>query len=104
MLTGENKPNKKHNQVVDAQGGKGLDQRKNIAFMGTLVSSGNGIGIVVGTSERTEFGQVFLMMKDIDEKRTPLQLKMDDLGKKLTMISFVIIGFIMLVGKIFFSS
>ena len=67
--------------------------------MGTLVRFGNGYGIVVGTAERTEFGKMFKMMKDIEEKKTPLQVKMDELGKQLTILSFFIIGFIMLIGK-----
>jgi len=66
--------------------------------MGTLVVTGNGVGVVVGTGKNTEFGKVFMMMKEIDEKKTPLQMKMDDLGKKLSTMSFVIIGFIFLIG------
>ena len=66
--------------------------------MGTLSVSGNGVGIVVATGEKTEFGQVFLMMKEIEDKKTPLQVKMDDLGKKLSIMSFGIIGLIFVIG------
>lgn len=75
-----------------------INERENIAFMGTLVKSGYGRGIVVGTGRHTEFGSIFSMVDEVTEKRTPLQLSMDDLAQKLSMISFVIIGFICLVG------
>ncbi|KIR59640.1 calcium-transporting P-type ATPase, PMR1-type [Cryptococcus bacillisporus CA1873] len=71
-----------------------------MAFMGTLVRSGNGSGIVVGTGKDTEFGVIFSMMQDVEEKRTPLQLDMDDLAKQLSIFSFIVIGFIVLIGVI----
>ena len=42
-----------------------LAERKNIAFMGTLVAHGHGMGIVVGIAKDTEFGAVFKMMKEV---------------------------------------
>lgn len=47
---------------------------------------------------KTEFGKTFEDMKDVETRRTPLQLKMDELGKQLSILSFVIIGVIALVG------
>lgn len=61
---------------------------------------GNGSGIVVGTGKDTEFGVIFSMMQDVEEKRTPLQLDMDDLAKQLSIFSFIVIGFIVLIGVI----
>jgi len=57
-------------------------------LMGTLVKSGNGAGIVVGTGPQTEFGVVFGIMQEVEERKTPLQLSMDELAKKLSAISF----------------
>lgn len=51
-----------------------IADRDNIAYMGTLVRNGNGRGLVVGTGEHTEFGVVFHMMQDTDERKTPLQV------------------------------
>lgn len=59
---------------------------------------GHGSGIVVGTGQDTEFGVIFSMMQDVEEKRTPLQLSMDDLAKRLSMFSFGVIGLIFLLG------
>ncbi|EIN06438.1 Ca-transporting ATPase [Punctularia strigosozonata HHB-11173 SS5] len=75
-----------------------LAERSCIAYMGTLVRNGRGSGIVIATGTETEFGVIFSMMQDVEEKRTPLQLSMDELAKKLSMISFGVIGVICLIG------
>lgn len=76
---------------------------------------GRGSGIVIATGEDTEFGVIFSVMQQVcrftllvnvisnlsfqvEEKRTPLQLSMDELAKKLSLLSFGIIGVICLIG------
>lgn len=49
---------------------------------------------------KTEFGKTFEDMKEVESPRTPLQMKMDELGKQLSFLSFGIIGIIALVGVI----
>jgi Ca2+-transporting ATPase len=75
-----------------------LNDQKNIAFMGTLVRSGYGQGVVVGTGGNTEFGAISASLNEIESPRTPLQLSMDRLGKELSYMSFGVIAFIGLVG------
>src|SRR5947207_2155019 len=75
-----------------------LNDQRNIAFMGTLVRSGHGQGIVIATGGQTEFGAISLSLQEIESPRTPLQLSMDHLGKQLSYMSFVVIGVIVLVG------
>lgn len=75
-----------------------LNDQTNIAFMGTLVRSGYGQGLVVATGGKTEFGTVSASLQEIESPRTPLQVSMDKLGKDLSYMSFAVIGFIMLVG------
>lgn len=75
-----------------------LNDQHNIAFMGTLVRSGHGEGIVIATGSKTEFGTISLSLQGIEAPRTPLQLSMDQLGKQLSYISFAIIGLIVLLG------
>ncbi|GAA6059372.1 hypothetical protein JCM10212_003270 [Sporobolomyces blumeae] len=103
-LTGETKPVKKQTEaILDAGlgvGGLPISERSNVAFMGTLVRNGRGEGIVVGTGVQSEFGVVFSMMQDVEEKKTPLQVSMDELAKRLSAISFGVIGFICLIGVI----
>lgn len=72
----------------------------NLAFMGTLVQSGHGKGIVVGTGDRTQFGLVFKMMQSEEAPKSPLQVNMDELGKHLSVYSLCIIGVIVIIGWI----
>ncbi len=74
--------------------------KRNIAFMGTLVCGGHGRGVVINTGDRSHFGKLFRLMQSEEAPKTPLQNSMDTLGKQLSLWSFVIIGFIMLVGVI----
>ncbi|KAG8952440.1 High affinity Ca2+/Mn2+ P-type ATPase-like protein [Tulasnella sp. 424] len=105
-LTGETRPARKDTEPVPGNGDVmglasvpvGPSERTCIAFMGTLVRSGRGSGVVVGTGKDTEFGIIFEMMQDVSEKRTPLQLSMDELAKQLSILSFGIIGVICLIG------
>jgi Ca2+-transporting ATPase len=75
-----------------------LNDQKNIAFMGTLVRSGYGQGLVIGTGGNTEFGAISASLQEIESPRTPLQLSMDALGKELSYMSFGVIAFIILLG------
>ncbi|KAL1955371.1 hypothetical protein VTO42DRAFT_8653 [Malbranchea cinnamomea] len=75
-----------------------LSEQHNIAFMGTLVRSGHGQGIVIATGPRTEFGSISASLREIESPRTPLQLSMDRLGQELTYVSFVVIGLIVVIG------
>ncbi|KAL8692537.1 MAG: hypothetical protein Q9218_002458 [Villophora microphyllina] len=75
-----------------------LNEQTNIAFMGTLVRSGHGQGLVIGTGARTEFGAISASLQEIDSPRTPLQLSMDRLGQELSYVSFAVIGLIVVVG------
>ncbi|KAF6813911.1 calcium-transporting atpase type 2c member 1 [Colletotrichum sojae] len=70
----------------------------NIAWMGTLVRSGHGQGVVFATGGNTHFGTIATSVSGTESPRSPLQLSMDDLGSQLSKVSFVIIGLISLVG------
>ncbi|KAG8769608.1 High affinity Ca2+/Mn2+ P-type ATPase-like protein, partial [Serendipita sp. 405] len=96
-LTGETVPSTK-SATPCPPGQVPLAERFSIAFMGTLVRNGHGSGIVIATGSQTEFGVIFSMMQDVEEKRTPLQLSMDELAQKLSFISFGIIGVICFIG------
>ena len=75
-----------------------LNEQTNIAFMGTLVRSGHGQGLVIGTGANTEFGGISASLQEIESPRTPLQLSMDRLGQELSYMSFGVITLIVLVG------
>ncbi|TRY56928.1 hypothetical protein DNTS_020345 [Danionella cerebrum] len=97
-LTGETTPCTKTSSPQPAASNGDITSRSNIAFMGTLVRCGKAKGIVIGTGENSEFGEVFKMMQAEEAPKTPLQKSMDLLGKQLSLYSFGIIGVIMIVG------
>ncbi|KAJ3122331.1 High affinity Ca2+/Mn2+ P-type ATPase-like protein [Physocladia obscura] len=97
-LTGETRPRRKNFNAIQLTVAPALADRENIAFMGTLMRSGNCSGVVIGTGKNTEFGNVFTMMKEVETRKTPLQLSMDELGKQLSFASFILIFVIVLIG------
>lgn len=74
------------------------DDASNVVYMGTLVTSGYGQGIVFATGGHTQFGTIATSVSSTESPRSPLQLSMDDLGSQLSKASFVVIGLISIVG------
>lgn len=66
--------------------------------MGTMVRNGHGTALVYSTGSRTDIGSVLKSLTDIEKPKTPLQIKMDELGKWLTGASFCVIVVIGLLG------
>lgn len=98
-LTGEPDPREKFiDAIPNLKDDSNISERTNMGFMGTLVCSGNATCIVVATALQTEFGKTFQEMKDVEARRTPLQVKMDELGQKLSIFSIGIIVCIGLLG------
>ncbi|XP_054856214.1 calcium-transporting ATPase type 2C member 2 [Eublepharis macularius] len=95
-FTGEAEPCSKNNCIISEAGD--LTTLGNVAFMGTLIRYGKAKGVVIGTGENSQFGEVFKMMQEEETPKTPLQKNMDKLGKQLTLVSFGIIGLLMLIG------
>jgi Ca2+-transporting ATPase len=89
LLTGESLPVKKR---VEQLGVKTLPlaERKNMAFMGTIVTRGRGKGYVVSTGMKTEMGRIAELIQAVESEKTPLQIKLKDLAKKLTYIVIII--------------
>lgn len=88
ILTGESKPSKKNPHILD-NAGASIEEKKNVVFMGTLVMSGRGKAVVVAIGDDTELGKISQMIQNTESQKTPLQQKMDELGKHLSIISFV---------------
>jgi magnesium-transporting ATPase (P-type) len=76
-------------------------ERRNVAYMGSLIRSGRGRGVVVATGMNTELGKVVALLGAAEDRKSPLQVKMDELAKRLSLVSFVIIGFIFVVGLLY---
>ena len=102
-LTGEADPRTKTQKAlveIKSDSDANISDRLNMIFMGTLICTGNGLAVVTYIASQTEFGKTFEEMKGIENKRTPLQEKMDDLGKQLSFFSLILIGLIGLIGII----
>ncbi|VDO42242.1 unnamed protein product [Haemonchus placei] len=98
-LTGETEPKHKETGAIEAYDSGGhVDHMMNIAFMGTLVCSGRGRGLVISTATNSQFGEVFRMMQGEESPKTPLQNSMDQLGKQLSFYSFGVIALIFVIG------
>ena len=98
-LTGESLPvQKKAATVLDKN--IPLGDRKNTAFMGTVVSYGRGRGVVTSTGMRTQLGLIATMLQNVDTEETPLQKRLDELGKTLSIISLILVGIIFVVAVI----
>jgi len=98
-LTGESVPVEKAAAVVlDKE--LPLGDRKNSAFMSTLVTYGRGKGIVTGTGMHTQIGLIADMLQSYEEEPTPLQNKLDQLAKMLGVGCLTICGIIFVWGLI----
>lgn len=96
-LTGESTPvEKKSSLKLDDQ--TGVADRKNCAFLGTLVTYGRGAGVVTGTGMNTEIGKIADMLSETPDEPTPLQKKLSSLGKLLGILCLAVCFVIAIMG------
>jgi Ca2+-transporting ATPase len=96
-LTGESVPVQKDSEITLAEDSS-LGDRKNSAFMGTLVSYGRGRALVVETGMNTQIGRIAEMLSAVEDEETPLQRRLDQLGKSLGWAALSISGLVFLLG------
>ncbi|HHP7232953.1 MAG TPA: cation-translocating P-type ATPase, partial [Xenococcaceae cyanobacterium] len=97
-LTGESVPVSKTIEALEAD--LALADRKNIAFKGTAITRGTGAGVVVATGMDTELGHISSMTAEAEEEITPLEKRLDQLGKRLIWITIAIAFLVAVVGVI----
>ena len=86
-LTGESVPSKKDASIVLGDSETPLGDRVNLAFMSTLVTYGRGVGVVVHSGMKTEVGKIADIIDKEVESQTPLERRLDELGKMLGKIA-----------------
>jgi P-type Ca2+ transporter type 2C len=96
-LTGESQPAQK-NAAMKLEKNIPLGDRKNTAFMGTMVTYGRGRGVIIGTGMRSQLGLIAKMLEGVDQEETPLQRRLDQLGKTLGIGALVICGLVFIVA------
>ncbi len=94
-LTGESRPVSKRLGVVEADSGVG--DRKNIVFMGTVITNGRAVALITETGMESQFGTIAGMVQAIDVEEPPLRRKMERLGTQLVKISLALTVFVFLV-------
>lgn len=98
-LTGESVPvSKNAHQQLEAD--ISLGDRKTMAYTGTMVTYGRGVGVVVNTGMSSEIGQIAEMLQEVEEEETPLQHRLDRFGQTLGWAALGISGVIFVVGMI----
>jgi len=98
-LTGESLPVHK-NAVTVLDKNVPLGDRKNTAFMGTLVSYGRGHGVVTSTGMRTQLGLIASMLQNVEAEETPLQRRLDGLGRTLSIGALALVAIVFIVALI----
>ena len=96
-LTGESEPVDKTSDALE-DGNIGLGDQKNMGFMTTMVTSGTGLGIVVGTGMQTEVGHIADMMANTEETKTPMQERMDLIAKSLMVVALGVVAVVCVIG------
>ena len=82
-LTGESLPVGKHSDTIQEEAEIG--DRINMAFSGTFVSAGQGMGVVTATGDHTELGKIAGMLQAVEEVKTPLMERLASFSKVLTI-------------------
>lgn len=98
-LTGESVPSDKDANDLHPDPKTPIGDKSNMAFMSTLVTYGRGEGVVVATAMETEIGKIAKILDEDIEEMTPLQKRLEELGK---ILGFIAIGICVLIFIIAF--
>lgn len=97
-LTGESVPVGKRVETLSED--TPLAERANMAFKGTVITRGAGEGIVVRTGMETELGEISALVEQAEEEETPLEKRLDQLGKRLIVITVGIAALVAVAGMV----
>ncbi len=96
ILTGESVPAEKSDEPSEA--GAALGDRHGMAFSGTLVTGGQGRGVVVATGQQSEIGKISGLLSGVETLTTPLVVQMNAFAKWLTLLILMIAAILLLFG------
>ncbi|NYE05255.1 Ca2+-transporting ATPase [Bacillus niacini] len=96
-LTGESVPVSKHIDPLKTIN-PGIGDMENIAFMGTMITRGSGVGVVIGTGMKTAMGQIADLLQNAQTQETPLQRRLEQLGKILITVALLLTVLVVAIG------
>ncbi|MCX6078339.1 MAG: cation-translocating P-type ATPase [Chloroflexi bacterium] len=96
-LTGESEAVEKQTNTLPVEN-LPLGDRRNLGYMGTIVTQGRGLALVVATGMQTELGKIADLIQQVPQEETPLQKRLDQLGKNLAVVGVVIAALIFVIG------
>ena len=101
-LTGESTDVEKQSEALKAadNGEVSLGDRKNMVYMGSIVTYGRGHAVVTGTGMDTEMGAIADQLANAEDEETPLQVKLNELSRKLSVMILVICAFVFIVNLV----
>lgn len=98
-LTGESVPVSKHINCLTTPN-PGIGDMENTAFMGTMITRGSGVGVVIATGMKTAMGQIAGLLQSAESQETPLQRRLAQLGKILITVALLLTILVVVVGVI----
>lgn len=98
-LTGESLPVSK-DATWQAGGSEPIGDRRNMLFMGTTIVRGRAKSVVVATGMDTQIGEIAGLLQEGEQGRTPLQLRLEQLGKALVIACLLVVGMVFAAGVI----
>lgn len=98
-LTGESESVEKNTSRV-ADDNQPLSDRSCMAYSGTVVTGGRAVGLVTATGMQTELGAIAAMIQNVSREPTPLQRRLDQVGRRLAVAALAIVALVMLLGLI----
>jgi Ca2+-transporting ATPase len=96
-LTGESEPAEKDQGLV-FETDRPLGDRRNMVYSGTLVNYGRGEFVITGTGMQTELGHIASMIQGVEQEQTPLQQRLDRMGKVLAWAALALVAVIVVLG------
>ncbi|NMD69446.1 calcium-translocating P-type ATPase, SERCA-type [Bacillus sp. DNRA2] len=97
-LTGESLPVQKHTDSLNPTENLGIGDLENMAFMGTMVTRGSGIGVVCAIGMKTAMGQIADLLQSAETMETPLQRRLEQLGKILIVAALLLTVLVVALG------
>jgi P-type Ca2+ transporter type 2C len=96
-LTGESEPVPKEINTQDRED-MPLGDRSNMGYLGTLVTYGRGLGVVTAVGMNTELGKIASLMQSVQSEATPLQQRLNQLGKWLAIAGLMVAAVVFIIG------